>query len=64
MMKTPIFVFNSLNVERGGLTKAVMKRANILADHYGKVVFFTLAFQQTIKISLKNCISQNSWIEE
>ncbi|VVM33341.1 Glycosyltransferase (EC 2.4.1.-) [Terribacillus sp. AE2B 122] len=49
MMKTPIFVFNSLNVERGGLTKAVMKRANILADHYGKVVFFTLAFQQDHK---------------
>lgn len=48
-MKTPIFVFNSLNVERGGLTKAVMKRANILADHYGKVVFFTLAFQQDHK---------------
>jgi glycosyltransferase involved in cell wall biosynthesis len=48
-MKTPIFVFNSLNVERGGLTKAVMKRANLLVNHYEKVVFFTLAFQQDHK---------------
>ena len=43
-MKTPIFVFNSLNVKRGGLTKAVLKRANLLADHYAEVVFFTLAY--------------------
>ncbi|MFS0561721.1 glycosyltransferase [Terribacillus sp. 179-K 1B1 HS] len=48
-MKTPVFVFNSLNVERGGLTKAVMKRANMLAEHYEEVVFFTLAYQQDHK---------------
>ncbi|PAF37196.1 hypothetical protein CHH58_10170 [Terribacillus saccharophilus] len=48
-MKTPVFVFNSLNVERGGLTKAVMKRANVLAEHYEQVVFFTLAYQQDHK---------------
>ncbi|PAD40432.1 glycosyltransferase [Terribacillus sp. 7520-G] len=48
-MKTPIFVFNSLNVKRGGLTKAVLKRANLLADHYAEVVFFTLAYQQDHK---------------
>ncbi|MFP7492539.1 glycosyltransferase [Terribacillus saccharophilus] len=48
-MKTPVFVFNSLNVERGGLTKAVMKRANVLSEHYEQVVFFTLAYQQDHK---------------
>ncbi|SDC05596.1 poly(glycerol-phosphate) alpha-glucosyltransferase [Terribacillus halophilus] len=48
-MKTPIFVFNSLNVKRGGLTKAVLKRANLLADHNSEVVFFTLAYQQDHK---------------
>nr|WP_318539477.1 glycosyltransferase [Terribacillus saccharophilus] len=45
-MKTPIFVFNSLNVKRGGLTKAVLKRANLLVNHCPEVVFFTLAYQQ------------------
>ncbi|MFB1097860.1 glycosyltransferase [Terribacillus sp. JSM ZJ617] len=48
-MKTPIFVFNSLNVKRGGLTKAVLKRANLLVDHCPEVVFFTLAYQQDHK---------------
>jgi glycosyltransferase involved in cell wall biosynthesis len=45
-MKTPVFVFNSLNVKRGGLTKAVLKRANLLVNYCPEVVFFTLAYQQ------------------
>ncbi|MFP7479774.1 glycosyltransferase [Terribacillus saccharophilus] len=48
-MKTPIFVFNSLNVERGGLTKAVMKRANLLSNYCDEVIFLTLAYQQDFR---------------
>lgn len=43
---TPIFIFNSLNVMRGGLTKAVIERANTLAEKYNEVTFLTLKYQQ------------------
>ncbi|MDY0404614.1 alpha-glucosyltransferase N-terminal domain-containing protein [Virgibacillus sp. 179-BFC.A HS] len=43
---TPVFVFNSLDVVRGGLTKAVMTRANTFIKHYDEVVFLTLKFQR------------------
>lgn len=42
---TPIFVFRSLDVVRGGLTQAVLTRANALVKHFDKVVFLTLEFQ-------------------
>jgi poly(glycerol-phosphate) alpha-glucosyltransferase len=42
---TPIFVFRSLDVVRGGLTKAVLTRANALIKHFDEVVFLTLEFQ-------------------
>ncbi|MBL5783506.1 glycosyltransferase [Heyndrickxia sporothermodurans] len=43
---TPIFVFNSLDSVRGGLTKAVLTRANTLIKHFEEVHFFTLQFQK------------------
>ena len=43
---TPVFVFNSLNVQRGGLTKAVITRANMLADYYNEVHFCTMDYQR------------------
>ena len=43
---TPVFVFNSLNVQRGGLTKAVITRANMLVNHYKEVHFCTMDYQQ------------------
>lgn len=46
---TPVFVFHSLNVGRGGLTKAVMTRANTLANHFDNVQFFTFFYQQEHK---------------
>lgn len=52
---TPVFVFNSLDVVRGGLTKAVITRANTLINHFDEVVFLTLRFQpnfNTIKEKL------------
>lgn len=50
---TPVFVFNSLDVVRGGLTKAVLTRANELINHYENVIFLTLKFQPNFK-EIKN----------
>ncbi|GAA5415807.1 poly(glycerol-phosphate) alpha-glucosyltransferase [Paraliobacillus ryukyuensis] len=44
-MKTPVFVFDSLNLVRGGLTKAVITRANMLTNEFDEVIFLTLRFQ-------------------
>lgn len=43
---TPIILNNSLNVVRGGLTKAVFTRANTLVQEFGKVYIFTFLYQQ------------------
>lgn len=43
---TPGFVFNSLNIKRGGLTKAVITRANMLINCYPEVHFCTMDYQQ------------------
>ena len=47
--KSPIFIFNSLNVKRGGLTKAVMKKANIYSERSDDVTFLTFLYQRTHK---------------
>ncbi|MGI2327558.1 glycosyltransferase [Planococcus sp. YIM B11945] len=49
LSKTPIFIFNSLNVKRGGLTKAVMKKANIFSEKSDDVTFLTFLYQRTHK---------------
>ncbi|GAA0604852.1 glycosyltransferase [Virgibacillus siamensis] len=69
---SPVFVFNSLNVKRGGLTKAVMRRANMLSNHYGDVQILTLLYQRVHrrnihelrklgqlnkKVTVKNCFT-------
>src|SRR5690625_3613372 len=46
---TTIFLFSSLDVVRGGLTKAVLTRANALVKHFDKVVFLTLEFQPNFR---------------
>ncbi|WP_330949198.1 glycosyltransferase [Virgibacillus sp. MG-45] len=46
---TPIILVNSLNVVRGGLTKAVFTRANTLAEKFDKVYIFTFLYQQNFK---------------
>lgn len=51
--QTPVFVFKSLNVVRGGLTKAVLTRANTLIKHFDEVIFLTLAFQADYKEIIK-----------
>lgn len=46
MSKTPIMILRSIDVDRGGVTKATIKRANLLAEKYKKVVILTTLFQQ------------------
>ncbi|WP_066190599.1 glycosyltransferase [Gracilibacillus timonensis] len=43
--KTVVFVFNSLGVVRGGLSNAVLKRANTLVKYNIDVIILTLSFQ-------------------
>ncbi len=43
---TPVIIVNSLNVQRGGITKATIKRANFLAEHYNEVLIITFLYQQ------------------
>lgn len=44
--KTPVILINSLNIVRGGLTKAVFTRANTLAKVFKKVYILTFLYQQ------------------
>lgn len=61
---TPIIMLRSLNVERGGVTKASLKRANVLAEHFGKSIIITTVFQQNFneiigKLYGSNLLSKN-----
>lgn len=47
--KTPILLLRSININRGGVTKATMKRANMLSEHYKKVIILTTLFQRNHK---------------
>jgi poly(glycerol-phosphate) alpha-glucosyltransferase len=46
---TPVILSNSLDIVRGGLTKAVFTRANTLAKAFTTVYIFTFSFQQNHK---------------
>ncbi|WP_368653165.1 glycosyltransferase [Ornithinibacillus sp. 4-3] len=46
MQKTPVILVRSLKFERGGITRASIKRANMLAQKYKKVYIVTILFQQ------------------
>ncbi|OZU88366.1 hypothetical protein CIL03_12000 [Virgibacillus indicus] len=46
---TPIILINSVRAVSGGLTKAAIKRANILAERFKKVYIFTLLYRQNIE---------------
>ncbi|WP_121616239.1 glycosyltransferase [Virgibacillus halodenitrificans] len=56
---TPIILVNSLNKVSGGLTKAVMKRANTLAEEFKQVYIFTLIYQQNQAHILKDLYEKN-----
>lgn len=48
-MKTPVILLRSLNVDRGGITKAVLKRVNMFAENYKNVIIVTTLFQRKHK---------------
>ena len=50
---TPVLLVRSLDVIRGGVTKASIKRANVLAKEYKEVVIVTIVFQQNHKQIIK-----------
>src|SRR5699024_9674496 len=52
--KTPIIFVRSLNVNRGGVTKAVLKKANMLSQKYKSVIVVTTLFQQKHKEIIEN----------
>lgn len=44
--KIPIILIRSLDTVRGGITKASITRANVLAENFKKVIIITTLFQQ------------------
>ncbi len=51
---SPVFVFNSLNTKRGGMTKATIHRANILVNEYENTQFLTILFQKNHENIINN----------
>lgn len=56
--KTPIILLRSLNINRGGITKASLKRANMLAEKYNNVIIVTTLFQREHKDIIKKLRNQ------
>ncbi|MFS0658063.1 glycosyltransferase [Niallia alba] len=54
---TPVFIFKSLNIVRGGLTKAILTRANTLIKYYNQVYILTLSFQPDFEDILQELYS-------
>jgi len=50
---TPVILVRSLDVIRGGVTKASIKRANVLAKEHKRVIIVTIVFQQNHKSIIK-----------
>ena len=46
MKKTIVMILRSIDVNRGGVTKATIKRANLLSEKYKDVIILTTLFQQ------------------
>lgn len=51
---SPIFVFNSLNTKRGGMTKATIHRANTLINKYENTQFLTILYQKNHENIINN----------
>ncbi|WP_411954012.1 glycosyltransferase [Alkalibacillus sp. S2W] len=59
MKGTPVLVTNSLDVNRGGMTKAALLRANWLAEHYDQVYILTVTYQQRYHQIIKELRNNN-----
>src|SRR5699024_2336384 len=53
MNKTIIMILRSIDINRGGVTKATIKRANLFAENYKQVIILTTLFQQNHLDTLK-----------
>ncbi|WP_337969666.1 glycosyltransferase [Virgibacillus salexigens] len=56
---TPIILVNSLDVERGGITRASIKRANMLSQHNKNVMIITFAYQQYFNKIIQKLYDKN-----
>src|SRR5699024_8693848 len=45
MTKTPVMLLKTIGTNRGGVTKATIKRANLYAKKYSNVIILTTNFQ-------------------
>lgn len=45
MKKTPVMLLKTIGANRGGVTKATIKRANLYAENYSNVIILTTNFQ-------------------
>ncbi len=61
---SPVFLFNSLNTKRGGMTKATIHRANTLVSEYKETQFLTILFKRIIEVSFKIFIIPMNWMKE
>ncbi len=57
--KTPIILLNSLNINRGGVTKSVLTYANLLVKQYKKVIIGTFLYQRNHKEIVQTLYEQN-----
>ncbi|AKF76296.1 glycosyltransferase [Bacillus velezensis] len=56
---SPVFLFNSLNTKRGGMTKATIHRANTLVSEYKETQFLTILFQKNHRSIIQNLYNTN-----
>lgn len=57
--KTPIILINSLNTNRGGVTKSVLAYANLLIKKYKKVIIGTFLYQRNHKEIVQKLYEKN-----
>src|SRR5699024_6777899 len=58
--KTPFILVNSLNINRGGVTKSALTYANLLAKNYKKVYICTFLYQREYKKIIQTLYDNNS----
>lgn len=61
---TPVILLRSVNINRGGITKAAIKRANLYAQTYKNVVIITTIFQPKHKKVVKELYKRKELSEK
>lgn len=55
------FMIHSLDVVRGGMTRATLERAKLLGSYYDKIIFLTFDFNPDYDVVIKTLKSSNLW---